>query len=201
MHDSRANISLSIARVQSDEWQRPLHSLSLPAGYFDALSDFPCLLPLAPPSRNRLRARGTHAASRRRAVPNAPAPRRPAPDLTLLAPLPEPRCRAPGRSHPHAVSSNVDRIGVPVVKKTKTCYLTELDVARLEKHAARAGAQAHLQRHARRRAGARRDRRFTRNSGQRRHDELAGHARRRNQRRADDLDRGLSAQCGLRRAA
>jgi regulator of nucleoside diphosphate kinase len=31
------------------------------------------------------------------------------------------------------------------VKKTKTCYLTELDVARLEKHAAAPGADARLQ--------------------------------------------------------
>ena len=31
------------------------------------------------------------------------------------------------------------------MKKTKTCYLTELDVARLEKHAAKPGAEAHLQ--------------------------------------------------------
>ncbi|AJZ60232.1 hypothetical protein OI25_2741 [Paraburkholderia fungorum] len=31
------------------------------------------------------------------------------------------------------------------MKKTKTCYLTELDVARLEKHAAAPGAQAKLQ--------------------------------------------------------
>ncbi|PRY07523.1 MULTISPECIES: GreA/GreB family elongation factor [unclassified Paraburkholderia] len=31
------------------------------------------------------------------------------------------------------------------MKKTKTCYLTELDVARLEKHAARPGADARLQ--------------------------------------------------------
>jgi regulator of nucleoside diphosphate kinase len=31
------------------------------------------------------------------------------------------------------------------VKKTKTCYLTELDVARLEKHAAAPGAAAHMQ--------------------------------------------------------
>jgi regulator of nucleoside diphosphate kinase len=30
------------------------------------------------------------------------------------------------------------------MKKTKTCYLTELDVARLEKHAAAPGAQAKL---------------------------------------------------------
>ncbi|WP_345810997.1 GreA/GreB family elongation factor [Paraburkholderia sp. PREW-6R] len=31
------------------------------------------------------------------------------------------------------------------MKKTKTCYLTELDVARLEKHAASPGADARLQ--------------------------------------------------------
>ncbi|HZZ13859.1 MAG TPA: GreA/GreB family elongation factor [Paraburkholderia sp.] len=31
------------------------------------------------------------------------------------------------------------------MKKTKTCYLTELDVARLEKHAAAPGADARLQ--------------------------------------------------------
>jgi regulator of nucleoside diphosphate kinase len=31
------------------------------------------------------------------------------------------------------------------MKKTKTCYLTELDVARLEKHAAAPGADAKLQ--------------------------------------------------------
>jgi regulator of nucleoside diphosphate kinase len=31
------------------------------------------------------------------------------------------------------------------MKKAKTCYLTELDVARLEKHAAMSGADAHIQ--------------------------------------------------------
>ena len=31
------------------------------------------------------------------------------------------------------------------MKTTKTCYLTELDVARLEKHAAMPGADARLQ--------------------------------------------------------
>jgi regulator of nucleoside diphosphate kinase len=41
-----------------------------------------------------------------------------------------------------------DRIGVAAVKttrRTKQCYLTELDVARLEKHAAAPGANARFQ--------------------------------------------------------
>jgi regulator of nucleoside diphosphate kinase len=41
-------------------------------------------------------------------------------------------------------SLNADRIGVPIVKKTKTCYLTELDVTRLEKHAAAPGANPRM---------------------------------------------------------
>src|SRR4051794_25047488 len=143
---ARANIIHAFARLQACG-QRPTPHTYSPdtTGYCDAHSDFPCSHPFAPPPRNRLRARGVRGARGRQAVTNAPASRRPAPDLTLPALKPWPRRRAPGRSHSHAVSFHPNRTGVPVVKKTKTCYLTELDVARLEKHAAAPGADAKLQ--------------------------------------------------------
>jgi regulator of nucleoside diphosphate kinase len=130
---------------------------------FNAFSDFTRPHPLAPSPRKWRRARAVRAAFRRRAVANASArnasaSRRPAPHLTQFASLPEAASSPRGLSgrradhirmmFPHTDCSHIaDRIGVAAVKTTrmtKQCYLTELDVARLEKHAAAPGADARL---------------------------------------------------------
>ncbi|HZZ13860.1 MAG TPA: hypothetical protein VFE79_24490 [Paraburkholderia sp.] len=94
----RANINLSLAPLELCCGASPT-ALPLTTG-FHALSAFPCFHPLAPAPRNRLRARGSRAATGRPAHANAPvaavafctsasfassassAYRRPAPDLT-----------------------------------------------------------------------------------------------------------------------